>query len=125
MSVSYTWAITKLYTKNITEGGSTYSDVIKRVEGTLTAKESSTNTEKVHPYDLDLKNPADWSDFTAYGSLSESGVQAWVEARLTDPTIAEIKAFLNAQIEFTDEVGGTSAKGTGSGDDFSATFPWS
>ena len=125
MSVSYTWAITKLYTKNITEGGSTYSDVIKRVEGTLTAKESSTNTEKVHPYDLDLKNPADWSDFTAYNSLSESGVQAWVEARLTDPTIAEIKEFLNAQIAFTDEIAGTSAKGTGSGDDFSATFPWS
>ena len=125
MSVSYTWAITKLYTKNITEGGSTYSDVIKRVEGTLTAKESSTNTEKVHPYDLDLKNPADWSDFTAYSSLSESGVQAWVEARLTDPTIAEIKEFLNAQIAFTDEIAGTSAKGTGSGDDFSATFPWS
>lgn len=125
MSVSYTWAITKLYTKNITEGGSTYSDVIKRVEGTLTAKESSTNTEKVHPYDLDLRNPADWSAFTAYGSLSKSAVQAWVEARLTDPTIAEIKAFLNGQIAFTDEISGSSAKGTGSGDDFSATFPWS
>ena len=125
MSVSYTWAITKLYTKNITEGGSTYADVIKRVEGNLTAKESSTNTEKSHAYDLDLKNPADWSGFTAYGSVSESAVQAWVEARLTDPSIAEIKEFLNAQIAFTDEIAGSSAKGTGSGDDFSATFPWS
>ena len=36
MAISYTWSIQKLYTKDISEGGQTYTDVIKRTVGTLT-----------------------------------------------------------------------------------------
>ena len=34
---SYEWVVEKLYTKNITTGGTTYTDVIKRVEAHLKA----------------------------------------------------------------------------------------
>lgn len=55
MSVSYTWTINRLYTKDITDSGTTYSDVVKRVVGTLTATSSSTSNTQAHQYDIDLK----------------------------------------------------------------------
>ena len=61
MSVSYTWTINRLYTKDITDSGTTYSDVVKRVVGTLTATSSSTSNTQEHQYDIDLKNPSDCS----------------------------------------------------------------
>ena len=54
----------ELYTKDITEGGQTYTDVIKRTIGTLTGTDSGE--EVIHGFDLDLRNPSSWSDFTAY-----------------------------------------------------------
>ncbi len=125
MAVSYTWKIETLYTKDITESGTTYSDVIKRVGGKLTATSSETSNTAVHGYDLDLKNPADWSAFTAYGSVSEANVQTWVENRIGDASISQIKQDLVNNLAFEDEVDGSNAKGTGSGESFSATFPWS
>tara|TARA_R100001443_G_scaffold91482_1_gene98075 strand:- start:4660 stop:5040 length:381 start_codon:yes stop_codon:yes gene_type:complete len=126
MANTYTWTITKLYTKNITDSGTTYNDVIKRVEGTLvTTSGSDSNIKMTHGYDIDLSNPSDWSSFTAYASLSQSTVQAWVEARLTSDTITQIKKHQDDGIAFEEQVSGTSAKGSGSGDDFVASFPWS
>jgi hypothetical protein len=126
MANTYTWSIIKLYTKNITVDGTTYNDVVKRVEGRLTATSGSDSSiSTVHGYDIDLSNPSDWSSFTAYNSLSESKVQAWAEAKLTADTITEIKHHLNAGIAFEEEVSGATAKGSGTGDDFVASFPWS
>ena len=79
MAVSYTWNIETLFTKDITESGTTYNDVIKRVLGNLTATSSETSNTAVHGFDLDLKNPADWSTFTAYDSVSKANVQTWIE----------------------------------------------
>ena len=124
MANSYAWAILAVHTKNITSGGTTYTDVIKRVQGTLTATSDASNTT-AHAYDLYLNDPADWSAFTAYASISESSVQAWVEARIGSDTITSIKSSLDEYLVFEDQVDGCTAKGTGSGDDFSATFPWS
>ena len=111
---------------DITVDGTTYNDVVKRVEGRLTAtsgSDSSINT--VHGYDIDLSNPSDWSSFTAYNSLSESKVQTWVEAKLTADTIAQVKHHLDSGIAFEEAVSGATAKGSGTGDDFVASFPWS
>ena len=126
MANTYTWAIKKLYTKNITVDGTTYNDVVKRVEGTLTATSGSDSSITIlHGYDLDLRDPSDWSSFTAYDSLSQSQVQTWIEARLTADTITYVKQQLDAGVAFEEEVSGTTAKGSGSGDDFVASFPWS
>ena len=126
MANTYTWTITKLYTKNITVDGTTYNDVVKRVEGRLTVTSGSDSSiDAVHGYDLDLRDPSDWSSFTAYDSLSQSKVQTWVEARLTADTITYVKQQLDAGVAFEEEVSGTTAKGSGSGDDFVASFPWS
>ena len=126
MANTYTWTILKLYTKNITVDGTTYNDVVKRVEGRLTATSGSDSSITIlHGYDLDLRDPSDWSSFTAYDSLSQSQVQTWIEARLTADTIAYVKQQLDAGIAFEEEVSGTTAKGSGSGDDFVASFPWS
>ena len=35
MAVSYKWTIKTLYTKNITDSGKTYNNVVKRVFGLL------------------------------------------------------------------------------------------
>ena len=126
MANTYTWTILKLYTKNITVDGTTYNDVVKRVEGRLTVTSGSDSSiDAVHGYDLDLRDPSDWSSFTAYDSLSQSKVQTWVEARLTADTITYVKQQLDAGVAFEEEVSGTTAKGSGSGDDFVASFPWS
>jgi|TARA_R100000084_G_scaffold86729_1_gene41297 hypothetical protein len=125
MAVSYTWNIETLFTKDITESGTTYNDVIKRVLGNLTATSSETSNTAVHGFDLDLKNPADWSTFTAYDSVSKANVQTWIENRIGDAAISQIKQDLVNYLAFEDEIDGSTAKGTGSGDSFSATFPWS
>jgi|MDSV01.2.fsa_nt_gb hypothetical protein len=128
MSVSYTWAITRLYTKDITDSGTTYTDVVKRVVGTLTATSSSTSNTQTHQYDIDLKNPSDWSAFTAYASLNESTVQTWIETRLTSDTVTAIKGHLAGQLEYDDEIENTTVKGNGTdetADGFVASFPWS
>lgn len=125
MAVSYKWTIKTLYTKNITDSGKTYNNVVKRVFGLLTATSSETGNSLDHGYDLDLKNPADWGNFVAYESLTESQVQGWIESRLTSESIADIKKFMENGLEYEDEIHGSTAQGSGSGDDFVASFPWS
>jgi len=125
MSVSYKWTIKTLYTKNITDSGKTYNDVVKRVFGLLTATSSETGNSLDHGYDLALKNPADWTNFVAYGSLTESQVEGWIENKIGSESIADVKKFMENGLEHEDEIDGSTAKGSGSGDDFVASFPWS
>ena len=119
MAISYTWSIQKLYTKDITEGGQTYTDVIKRTVGTLTGTDSGE--EVIHGFDVDLKNPSSWSDFTAYDSLSEANVVSFVQTRIGSDMIASIKAEMENMMATKLEYAGATIKGT----DENPTFPWS
>ena len=119
MAISYTWEITGLFTKNITEDGKTYSDVVKRVQGTLTATDSGE--EVIHAFDVDLKNPSSWSDFKAYDSLSEANVVSFVETRIGSTMIASIKKEMENMMATLLGYSGSTIKGT----DQKPTFPWS
>lgn len=124
---TFAWTIEKIYTKDITENGTTYTDVIKRVQGYLrgTTETSGSSVAHDHAFDMSLANPQDWSTFTTYGSVTEADVVSWVEARLGSDTIVSIKAMLTAEISNSEDLEGTEPKGTGTGEDFVATFPWS
>ena len=119
MAISYKWSIQKLYTKDITEGGQTYTDVIKRTVGTLTGTDSGE--EVIHAFDVDLKNPSSWSDFKAYDSLSEANVVSFVETRIGSAMIASIKKEMENMMATLLEYSGSTIKGT----DQKPTFPWS
>ena len=124
---TFAWTIQILHTKNITESGKTYTDVIKRVQGYLrgTTETSGSSVTHDHGFDISLSNPADWGNFVAYASVSEANVVSWVEARIGADTVTQIKELLTKEIANLEEVEGTTAKGSGSGEDFVASFPWS
>jgi len=119
MAISYTWSIQKLYTKDISEGGQTYTDVIKRTVGTLTGTDSGE--EVIHGFDVDLRNPSSWSDFTAYDSLSEANVVSFVETRIGSDMMSAIKTEMDAMLATKIEYSGSTLKGT----EETPTFPWS
>ena len=118
MAISYTWSIQKLYTKDITEGGQTYSDVIKRTVGIL--KGTDSGEEVIHGFDVDLRNPSSWSDFTEYASLSEANVVSFVETRIGSTMMAAIKTDMENRMATLLEYAGATVKGT----DENPTFPW-
>tara|TARA_R100000773_G_C4199039_1_gene102171 strand:- start:483 stop:866 length:384 start_codon:yes stop_codon:yes gene_type:complete len=127
MANSFSWTVDKVYTKNITTGGKTYSDVIARVEGTL--KGVSGNDSEVfadHTVDLDMNTGGLADSFTAYSGVSQANVVSWIETRLTTTTIETIKSHLNNEIEFLENIKGATAQGsTDSEGNFTASFPWS
>ena len=117
----------KVYIKNITTGGKTYSDVIARVEGTL--KGISGNDSEVfadHTVDLDMNTGGLADSFTAYSGVSQANVVSWIETRLNATTLETIKGHLNNEIEFLENIKGATAQGsTDSEGNFTASFPWS
>jgi hypothetical protein len=127
MANSYSWSVKCLYTKNITESGTTYTDVIKKARVTLRATDSDGNFEETG-IDMDFNNPADWSAFTEYGSVTEANVISWTQNRLGN-ALPDIKFRLDRDILEAQNVKDITAKGTGSGEygeeTFTATFPWS
>ena len=127
MANSFSWTVDKVYTKNITTGGKTYSDVIARVEGTL--KGVSGNDSEVfadHTVDLDMNTSGLADSFTAYSGVSQANVVSWIETRLNATTIETIKSHLNNEIEFLENIKGATAQGsTDSEGNFTASFPWS
>lgn len=127
MANSFSWTVDKVYIKNITTGGKTYSDVIARVEGTL--KGISGNDSEVfadHTVDLDMNTSGLADSFTAYSSVSQANVVSWIETRLNATTIETIKSHLNNEIEFLENIKGATAQGsTDSEGNFTASFPWS
>ena len=127
MANSFSWTVDKVYIKNITTGGKTYSDVIARVEGTL--KGVSGNDSEVfadHTVDLDMNKGGLADSFTAYSGVSQANVVSWIETRLNTTTIETIKSHLNNEIEFLENIKGATAQGsTDSEGNFTASFPWS
>tara|TARA_E500000318_G_scaffold12310_1_gene11271 strand:- start:4568 stop:4939 length:372 start_codon:yes stop_codon:yes gene_type:complete len=119
---TYVWTISKLFTKDITEDGTTYSDVITRVEGKLTGtSETVGSITGENGFDLDMNVSNLASGFTAYNSITEANVQLWVENRLTPSIIASIKTGIENEIEFLEKVHESNPKEDSEGN---PTFPW-
>ena len=119
MATTYSYTIERLYTKDITVDGTTYSDVIKKVQGYWTASRSGESA--IHGFELDLRNPSSWSDFTAYDSLTQSNVVAMIETRIGADMMAAIKAEQEGRLDSQLEYAGATLKGT----EEKPTFPWS
>ena len=127
MANSFSWTVEKVYTKNITTGGKTYSNVIARVEATLRAvsgSDSSISTD--HFVDLDMNTSGLADSFTAYSGVSQANVVSWIETRLNATTLESIKGHMNNEIEYLENIAGAVAQGTTDSEgNFTASFPWS
>jgi|TARA_E500000318_G_C3505925_1_gene190279 hypothetical protein len=119
---TYAWTIDKLYTKNITESGTTYSDVITRVEATLTATSETVGSISVtHGANLDMDVSNVSNSFTAYSSVTEANVKSWVETRITSDILTNIKTDLENNLTYLENINGSVAKEDSDGN---STFPW-
>jgi hypothetical protein len=120
---TYAWIIDKLYTKDIVLDGTTYTDVILRVEATLTGtSETIGSISSNGSFDLDMDVTGINSSFTEYASVTEANVKTWVENRVGSATINEIKQGIEGEIDFLEKTNGSVAKEDTDGN---STFPWS
>lgn len=115
MSNSYTWEISAVFTKNVTESGTTYSNVVGRVLGIITCTSDATGEDTEHGFDLNLRNPTDWSTFTPYADLTKTNVIDFVETRLSSD-LTDIKGRMAQIVEYKDSVLGLTEQ---------SDFPWS
>lgn len=123
---TYVWTINKLYTKDITKDGTTYSDAILRVEATLKSTSVTIGTISAEStFDLDMNVDNIDTSFTAYNSVTEANVKTWIENRIDADILSSIKTNIQNDIAFQEKINGSTAKGTtDSNDVFTATFPW-
>tara|TARA_S200002703_G_scaffold121229_1_gene107097 strand:+ start:558 stop:926 length:369 start_codon:yes stop_codon:yes gene_type:complete len=120
---TYAWTIDLLSTKDITKDGTTYSDVILRVNATLTGtSETIGSLTSDSGFDLDMDVSNIGSEFTAYGSVTEANVISWVENRMDADILANIKTEIEGNLAFLEKVNGSAPKEDTDGN---ATFPWS
>lgn len=123
MMATYTWQIQKLYTKDITENGQTYTDVIVRVAASLVAtSESIGSITSESGFDLDMNVDNIDSNFTEYSSVTEANVISWMESRVEDAIMANIKQTLVGEIDYQEKIHGATPK---EDSDENAVFPWS
>ena len=59
--------------------------------------------------------------FTAYDSVTEDNVKSWIETRIGSTTIEEIKKGLENELEFLENIHGSTPKEDSDG---KSTFPW-
>jgi len=123
---TYSWDIKVLHTKDITKSGTTYSDVVLRVESELKGvSETIGSIDAVGTFDLDMDVDSIDTSFTAYDSVTKANVITWIESRIHSDTLAKVKSDIEAEIAFQEKINGSTAKGTTDSDDvFTATFPW-
>ncbi len=119
---TYAWTIDLLSTKDITKDGTTYTDVIVRVNATLTGtSETIGSITSDSGFDLDMNVDNIGSNFTTYNSVTEANVVSWVEGRINSDILANIKTEIEANIAFQEKVNGATPKEDSEGN---ATFPW-
>lgn len=119
---TYVWTINKLFTENITKNSVTYSDVISRVQATLTGTSETDNTiSSEGSFDLDMDVTDIENSFTAYNSVSESNVKTWVENRIDATILSNIKTNIQDNIDFKEKIKNAVAKEDADGN---ASFPW-
>lgn len=120
---TYSWHIDRLYTKDITKNGTTYTDVILRVTAFLRGtSENHSSVVANSGFDLDLNVDNIDSSFTLYGDVTEANVISWLEARVGTDGINSAKQAIEGELEFWDAVYGANPKEEADG---TATFPWS
>ena len=119
---TYAWTINKLYTKDITSGGTTYADVILRVDASITGtSETESSISSEGGFDLDMNVTGLASAFTAYASVTEANVVTWLENRIDSSIMTSVKSQIENDIAFREKIHGSSAKVDS---DENATFPW-
>tara|TARA_R100000734_G_scaffold19094_2_gene18047 strand:- start:7440 stop:7793 length:354 start_codon:yes stop_codon:yes gene_type:complete len=117
MANTYVWTIDKLHTKNLKVGGTTYTDVVVRIQATFTGTSGDDSSiTSTHESDLDMNTSGIGESFTAYDNITEANAISWVESRMTSDTITSIKEFMDGQLQFKLNIKDASEK-TG--------FPWS
>ena len=120
---TYAWTITLLSTKDITKDGTTYSDVILRVNATLTGTSETIGSLTANGgFDLDMDVSNIGSGFIAYGSVTEANIISWIENRMDADILANIKTEIEGSLDFQEKVNGSTPKEDTDGN---ATFPWS
>jgi len=99
MAISYTWNC-KQHDAYTTHGGESkvIYNVHWRLQATDSVKDSEGNPYTAEVYGTQSLDCSDLSSFTAYDSLAESNLQAWVEAAMGADEVANLKTNLDAQI---------------------------
>ncbi len=100
MAIGYTWDVSTVDTYPTKDSK---SDVIYTVHWRLTAtddtnKDSTGAFWSASTYSTQTLDTSDLSNFKAFGSVSVSDVQGWVEAAMGSTRVNELKAMLDAQI---------------------------
>ena len=100
MAIGYTWDVSTVDTYPTLDSN---ADVVYNVHWRLTAEDDANqdadgNNWKASSYGTQALDTSDLSSFTAFGDLSASDVQGWVEAGLTADTVTAMKASLDDQI---------------------------
>ena len=100
MAIGYTWNVSTVDTYPTKDSK---SDVIYNVHWKLIAtddtnKDSNGNFWSTDMYGSQVLDTSDLSSFKAFGSVSTSDVQGWVEAAIGSTEITAMKAQLDAQI---------------------------
>lgn len=119
---TYVWTINRLFTEDITKNSVTYSDVISRVQATLTGTSETDNTISAESsFDLDMDVTNIENSFTAYNSVTETNAKTWIENRVDANILSNIKQNIEDNIAFEEKIKNAVAKEDADGN---ATFPW-
>jgi|8_EtaG_2_1085327.scaffolds.fasta_scaffold57057_2 hypothetical protein len=120
---TYAWTISKLYTKDITKDGTTYTDAILRVTASIVGtSETIGSVNAVGGFDIDMNVDNISDGFTAYTNVTKANVVSWIESRVGSETIANIKSQIEKELEFLEKINGANGKVDS---DDNPTFPWS
>ena len=100
MAIGYTWDVSTVDTYPTLDSN---ADVVYNVHWRLTAEDDANqdadgNNWTASVYGTQTLDTSDLSSFTAFGSLSASDVQGWVEAAMGSDDVTSLKAGLDAQI---------------------------
>ncbi len=100
MAIGYTWDVSTVDTYPTLDGN---ADVVYNVHWRLNAEDDANqdadgNNWTASVYGTQTLDTSDLSSFTAFGSLSASDVQGWVETAMGSDAVTDLKAGLDAQI---------------------------
>ena len=98
MAINYTWNVN---TCDVYPTKSGKSNVVHNVHWRLKATDDANNDSDGNPQTAEVYgsvglDTSDLSSFTNWSSLDAATVQSWVEAALTDDTVAALKTELDA-----------------------------
>ena len=100
MAIGYTWDVSTVDTYPTLDSN---ADVVYNVHWRLTAEDDANqdadgNNWTASVYGTQTLDTSDLSSFTAFGSLSASDVQGWVETAMGSADVTALKTGLDAQI---------------------------